>query len=394
MGLGSCAHALPPERTAWHLLPIPPTPLHRNPAQRKPQYLESLRDMYISLQSALRHFRPPPKGWIFHFWPFYHAACDGIMSEYQVTGCGTRLRSPLRSLLRKQRLLVGSLTVNGRITHTHILRVCVMLCVPSNEQHGNPVAGQRVGTQRGRRRRSAPLRSPSRLFLRRRPHTRPARSRALRPYAKRYVARCFPCPAPRWVAVLRSLFRHFACCRPASLGSPASGGAPRPRYRVSPSGRRAARLPPGSLARPVCAALRLRGLSLPPLRFGFPSVRCGLPAVALASLGGAVALRVGSPGPPVLAPFGASGPGPPRPGARRLRRRPVALPPGSLLCSGASPPALFLRRVRFSPAPPRPAAPAGGSGVRVACGLGASVPAASQLPRGWAALFLPCVLPL
>ena len=52
------------------------------------------------------------------------------MSEYQVTGCGTRLRSPLRSLLRKQRLLVGSLTVNGRITHTHMLRVCVMLCLP------------------------------------------------------------------------------------------------------------------------------------------------------------------------------------------------------------------------------------------------------------------------
>ena len=37
-------------------------------------------------------------------------------------------------------------------------------------------------------------------------------------------------------------------------------------------------------------------------------------SVALASLVGALAQRVGLPGPPVLAPFGASGPGPPRPG--------------------------------------------------------------------------------
>lgn len=202
------------------------------------------------------------------------------------------------------------------------------------------------------------------------PHSRPARSRAYRRSAKRYLARCFPCPAPLWVAALRSPFRHFACCRRAALclpGSPAAGGAPRPRCRgrrppsaaslwsrrpgrsLSPrlarSGRVRRSAAPWPLAGPVCLRPRLRCAA------GFlraPLLRCALGLVQ----------RVAPPGPPLVAPFGASGPGPPRPGARRLRRRLLGFAPGLFF-------ARVLRPLRFPPAgvlplrPPAPPPPAG-----------------------------------
>ena len=53
------------------------------------------------------------------------------MSEYQVKGCGARLRSPLRSqaALMRRSLLVGSLTVTSRSTHTHTPCVCCSACL-------------------------------------------------------------------------------------------------------------------------------------------------------------------------------------------------------------------------------------------------------------------------
>lgn len=165
-------------------------------------------------------------------------------------------------------------------------------------------------------------------------------------------------PLPLWVGGLRSLFGLSGCCRPAAAvpcwARPLRAGPPGPAIaapaKPSPGRSAAPRLPRSARVR----RCRLRGLSLPPLRFGFPSLRCGLPVVALAVLGGALALRVGSPGPPVLAPFGASGPGPPRPGARRLRRRAGGFAPGLFFC------ARVLRPLRFSSgggSPLRPSRP-------------------------------------
>lgn len=127
--------------------------------------------------------------------------------------------------------------------------------------------------------------------------------------------------------------------------------------------------PPGSPARPLCAAVRLRGLSLAPGPLPPHPLRCGLPAVALAPLRGGC----GPAGGPAGAP---SGP----PALRRLRGR-LAPPRGRWRPCGRllrpAPGALCSARLRacavrfavgfvvpfgLSPAPPRPAAPAGGSG--------------------------------
>lgn len=108
-------------------------------------------------------------------------------------------------------------------------------------------------------------------------------------------------------------------------------------------------------------------------------------SVALASLVGALAQRVGLPGPPVLAPFGASGPGPPRPGLSPPSGGGFPPRPGLfflLACCArcADPPAGILPC-----APPVPAAPAGGSGEAPGLFQGACGPPccfAARLPRG------------
>ena len=164
----------------------------------------------------------------------------------------------------------------------------------------------------------------------------------LRRSAKRYVGPCFPCPPPLWVVGLRSLFALFACCRAAALRllpSPASARAPRPRF-AAPVRRflpRASRSPgPGrSLSPRLPCSGRVRRCAAPwPLAAApalcFPSLRCGLPAGALAVLGVALALRVGSPGPPLVAPSGrwASG--------RSLRLAPGGFGPGASAPGGSA----------------------------------------------------------
>ena len=211
----------------------------------------------------------------------------------------------------------------------------------------------------------------------------------LRRYAKMYVGPCFPCPPPLWVGVLRSLFALFACCRAAALRllpSPASARAPRPRF-AAPVRRflpRASRSPgPGrSLSPRLPRSGRVRRCAAPwPLAAApalcFPSLRCGLPVrspwlCSWSPLRFGSARRVppwspprgfGAPPARCGSPPGASGPGPPRPGLRRLCRR-ASAPPRALFLLGCFAPCAVLLRVGFSPAPPRPAAPAGGSGVR------------------------------
>ena len=245
---------------------------------------------------------------------------------------------------------------------------------------GSSPEGQRAGTQRGQNAPTPGAHAPAPTALR-----------------KAVCARLLPLPGSplgRRPAVAFSPLRVLPCrCGCALLPSPASGGRARPRCRgrrpsSSPSrcalaaagplpfpppcalgpcaplcGSVAARCRPCAVSSPLCAAGFLRSPLLPsgsPLRFGS-------------------ARRV----PPWSPPFGASGPGPPRPGARRRCRRAGGFAPGRFFCSGAAPPALCLRWVGFSPcAPPPRRPPPGGSGERVACGLGAAAPAASQLPRG------------
>lgn len=99
-------------------------------------------------------------------------------------------------------------------------------------------------------------------------------------------------PDPLWSARLRAVGPLFLrtprpllrrgpcpCAGPLRRGAPAAASRPRSgflRPRFARRGR-APGVPPGSPARAVCAAARLRGLSLPPLRLGSPSARCGLP---------------------------------------------------------------------------------------------------------------------
>ena len=164
--------------------------------------------------------------------------------------------------------------------------------------------------------------------------------------------------------------------------------------------------PPGSFARALRRADALpRPLAAAPA-LCFPSLRCGLPVVALAVLGAALALRVGSPGPPVLAPSGLWG------SARSLPVAPGGFGPGGFLArGGAARWAAFLRlapgsffvlgcvapcAVPFSggalfrwgspPAPPARRPPPGGSGCAWPCWGACGPPCrfAARLPRGCA----------
>jgi len=120
------------------------------------------------------------------------------------------------------------------------------------------------------------------------PQSGPTRAALLLRCAPSQSAVCAP-------ACLRPAFcpLRVRCCAGAPAPARVRFGAARPRAVAPPSPR-----PPGSPARPVCAAVRLRGRSLGPLRFALPSLRCGLPVVALAALRRGFALRVPAPGPP------------------------------------------------------------------------------------------------
>lgn len=239
-------------------------------------------------------------------------------------------------------------------------------------------------------------------------------------------------PAGRWPAFLRSprpLLRRgpCPCAGPLRRGAPAAASRPRsgflrPRFarRVRGPG-----VPPGSPARPLCAAARLRGLSLPPLRLGSPSVRCGLPplrsgrpcSAPCSPLRFAWARRV-PPCPsavasvalaaPLLRAFALALRSPAPPARRRWPRRLPA--PGACAgrwpaCFGLRPPGLVGCAPRacarlaasvgaasvaagFSPASPPPLPPPlGALGGREASGLGGSRPRPSGSP------FLSLLLP-
>ena len=218
------------------------------------------------------------------------------------------------------------------------------------------------------------------------PHTQARRSRTLRCSAKRYVARCFPCPAPRWVAGLRSLFRHSGCCRAAALAlaalAPFGRLAPAP-LSLLPFGS------PGRSAAPrlLCSG-RVRRCAAPwPLAAA--AVPLASPRFAAGSLVGRpccprgrlrfLAAVAGAPRPRPLRGFGpgASSPG----GGGGFAAVLVAAPPGSFC-------ARVLRPLRFSsggwgspPAPPVPA-PAGGRGSAEPVRVGLRPPAFGGSPRG------------
>ena len=234
------------------------------------------------------------------------------------------------------------------------------------------------------------LRSPSRLFLRRRPHTRPARSRSLRSLRKNVCGSLLPLPGSplgRRAAVAFSPLRVLPCrCACACVPRPLRAARPGPAIAApalpSPGRSAAPRLPRSARVRRCAAPWALA--AAPALCS--PSLRCGLP-VRSPLLCSWSPLRFGSArrGPPSSPPSGLRARGLLARGLGGEAAVLVALPPGSFLCSGAAPPALFLRRVGFSPAPPRPAAPAGGSGVRVALlgGLRAPVPLCGPAPPGF-----------
>lgn len=174
-----------------------------------------------------------------------------------------------------------------------------------------------------------------------------------------------PCPAPLWAAADAAVLGDSRCARlraaPAFL--PAPGGLlPWPPWGRGgpPPGRRArARAPPGRpprcAARPCAPSLRcgLRRRSLPPLRLGSPSLRCGLGlGLALAAPRARRCASRGPRGPPALlcgaalragACGAASRPlrGPPAPALLAARPRPRGLAPGALAAPG---PRLWARR--------------------------------------------------
>ncbi len=186
------------------------------------------------------------------------------------------------------------------------------------------------------------------------------------PFCALRVPACAGAPAP---ARVRS-----GAARPPPLRGPGPAFAPSLRSPGPPLGpcppapplgvRRGAPSPlPSPLAGPVCPA-------------ALPSLRCGLPVrsplLRLGSRPGAARGPAGSPlGPPASRLRGRLAPAPgalagrwpaffaPRPRGLWLRARACA--GAQCGCPGA------LLAVGLSPAPPRPAAPAGGSGVRVAC---------------------------
>ena len=146
----------------------------------------------------------------------------------------------------------------------------------------------------------------------------------------------------------------------ASLAGPAPRGSP----------------PAPSLGR-LCAAARLRGRSLAPSGSG-SGIRsgCGLPVRSpLLRSASAAPQRVAPPGPPRPVPLrGLRGRLPPAPGGPRPLAAVWWLRPPGPCCAPAPARACWclfraaVRAVGLSPAPPRPAAPAGGSGGREACG--------------------------
>lgn len=146
----------------------------------------------------------------------------------------------------------------------------------------------------------------------------------------------------------------------ASLAGPAPRGSP----------------PAPSLGR-LCAAARLRGRSLAPSGSG-SGIRsgCGLPVRSpLLRSASAAPQRVAPPGPPRPVPLrGLRGRLPPAPGGPRPSAVVWWLRPPGPCCAPAPARACWclfraaVRAVGLSPAPPRPAAPAGGSGGHEACG--------------------------
>lgn len=166
-----------------------------------------------------------------------------------------------------------------------------------------------------------------------------------------------------------------ACCalRVPSCAASLRGAAP---ARAARRCARPAAVPPGSLARPVCAATRLRGPRWPRLPSAPASRRCGLPVRSpLLCLALGLVQRVAPPGPPLAAPLrGLRGFPRPLASARRLRPRGqrgcaalrVLRPRGRVLRAAAcgrllgASAAAAAQIVGFSPAAPRPAPPAGG----------------------------------
>lgn len=266
--------------------------------------------------------------------------------------------------------------------HTHILRVCALLCLPLIDSWagGWGPAGAADGGPL-----PAVAKPPS--FGGGGPHTLPPCSR-----------RCAPTQSGMWLAASLARLpvgspgcgRFFATSRAAVplrlrlRPSPASGGSPRPRYRCSgvavagPLG-----CPPapslGPCA-PLCGSVgsRCRPCALLPLA----ALRAPC-AVALAALVVAVALRVGSPGPPVLAPFGASGPGPPRPGRGGPLGRLSPLRPGLFFVLGCCAPCAFPPAGGVLPLSPRPFPRWGKGSARPCWGACGPPPGfAGRLPRG------------
>ena len=147
--------------------------------------------------------------------------------------------------------------------------------------------------------------------------------------------------------------RSGAAC-PPPLRGPGPALCALPPLRSGRLGRPSGQ-PPGSAARPLCAAVRLRGRSLAPLRLGSPSLRCGLPPLR----SGRPCFAPGSPlrfawprrvppGPPAWA----SGLRPPPPSVRsrrasaaRLRYPSPAAPRG--FGDGGSGPGAFAARPRL-----------------------------------------------
>lgn len=212
--------------------------------------------------------------------------------------------------------------------------------------------------------------------------------------------------APLWGAPRRSLRTPRPPLAPGPL--PLRGVAParRARRRCAGPVRRSApslrcapvagpaprALPPGSLARPLCAAARLRGRSLAPLRLGSGCARLRASGAALWSpllrFALAAALRVAPPGPPRARPLRGFGGGclrprgparpfgplvsPPAPGALARRWRAARVPRGPLRLVAS---VRVLCRPGFSPASPPPLPPPlGAPGEREASGLGAPAP--------------------
>ena len=227
------------------------------------------------------------------------------------------------------------------------------------------------------------------------PHPAPTLPR-LRRYASGMWAAASLAPLPFGSGVCG---RFFATSRPAGPGPlplPSAGRAAAPgpavrlrsgcwrprRFRSSPS-------PGRSLSPRLLRSGRVRRCAAPWPLAAAPALWLPLGAlrapcsVALASLVGAFALRVGLPGPPLVAPCGASGPGPPRPGAAGALR-PLSFPPRALFVLGCCAPCAFPPVGGVLPCAPPPRRPRWG--LRGARGLrpwGLRPPLLRSSPPGW-----------